>query len=189
VLLSATICPKKGRVEFSKNQVAHRSLQTFVSVMELYWNDVHKSQRENVRKKLLKWFVLYIILQSCHQRRVSHEFEDAYPNRLYKIIKQVEDKFLQLDDVQKSGSEQVKLPHQDKHCFDPEEINETYTADSFESVDDDVPLKSTAPNVKNYEHERLRNKFKLKKEYQVLYEKIYFFLKKKKVLENDDLFS
>jgi hypothetical protein len=189
VLLSATICPKKGRVEFSKNQVAHRSLQTFVSVMELYWNDVHKSQRENVRKKLLKWFVLYIILQSCHQRRVSHEFEDAYPNRLYKIIKQVEDKFLQLDDVQKSGSEQVKLPHQDKHCFDPEEINETYTADSFESIDGDVRLKSTAPNVKNYERERLRNKFKLKKEYQVLCEKIYFFLKKKKVLENDDLFS
>jgi hypothetical protein len=176
-------------VEFSKNQVAHRSLQTFVSLMELYWNDVHKSQREDVRKNLLRWFVLYIILQSCHQRRVSHEFKNAYPNVLYKIIKQVEDKFLQLDDGKKSGSEQVKLPHQDKHCFDPEEINETYTADNFESEDADVQLQSTAPNKICYEREKLRNKFKLKKEYQELCQKIYFFLKNKKVLENDELFS
>jgi hypothetical protein len=184
VLLLATICPKFGKgIEFSHNQVAHRPLQTFISLMESYWNFIQRDQKKDVRKRLLKWFVLFVVLQSCHQTRVSTELEDAYPNVLHKIVKQIEDKFLQLYDVETTG-EQEKLPHQEKHCFEPEAINETYVASNF-NEDDEESLEKVDPYVR----EERRNKFTLKMTYQKLCMKIYKFLKSKKIVENNNFFT
>jgi hypothetical protein len=94
-LLAVTICPKFGNdIHFSQSMIAHRSLQTFIHVMELYWNDVHKKKMIEARKRLLRWFVLFLVLQSCNQRRVSSKLREAYPKQLFNIVSKIETQFL-----------------------------------------------------------------------------------------------
>jgi hypothetical protein len=185
LLLAVTVCPKYGSdIDFSQNMIAHRSLQTFIRVMELYWNNMHDKQKLLMRKRLLRWFVLFIVLQSCNQRRVSTELCREYPNVLSNIIYKIESQFLSLDDNASTKSDLTKLPAQEKECFEPEEIKEMYmNEEDGDAIDcDDLAERQ-------YQRELLRNTFQLKPEIQDLCDRIYTYVKEEKIEQMDELFS
>ena len=183
-LLAVTVCPKFGSdIHFSQNMIAHRSLQTFIHVIELYWNDVHKKKMIDARKRLLRWFVLYFVLQSCNQRRVSSELRDAYPKQLYNIVSKIETQFLNLDDNTNNREEDM-LPKQEKHCFEPTQIQEMFTG-----PDNEDKFDTDDPEEQQYQRELKRNQFQLKPEIQNLCNTIFQYLKQQKAHERDDLFT
>jgi hypothetical protein len=76
------------------------------------------------------------------------------------------------------------LPKQEKHCFEPTEIQEMFTG-----TDDEDEFDTVDAEEQQYQRELKRNQFQLKPTIQKLCDTIFKYLKNEKAHENDDLFT